>query len=313
LSETRITQSMVRPPVAPAEEKPCLVQLLGPSLGRKFAIDADEFDIGRDESCAIVLDLDDVSRKHCRLALRKGDVFVFDHGSTNGTFLNGAQIQAETQLRSGDLIKVGACIFKFLAVDECGAIEAQYHEEIYRLTVVDGLTQLFNKRYALDFLDREASRASRHRRPLALVLFDVDHFKAINDARGHSAGDSALRELSMLMKKRVRREECLARWGGEEFALILPEADEGQGRFVAEALRKLVSEHRFGLGEPLHVTVSAGVSAFHEGMTLPEGDPKHRDRDLKVREGVAAMIDAADRALYEAKRKGRNQVSSATL
>jgi diguanylate cyclase (GGDEF)-like protein len=273
-------------------ERPCLVQIYGPSLGRKYTL-GQETSIGRDETCTIPLDLETVSRRHCLLSERDGNVYVRDEGSTNGTWLNGVQIPQESPLRSGDLIKVGAAIFKYLAADEQGAIEAQYHEEIYRLTIVDGLTQLYNKRYALDFLERELARAARHRRALTLVIFDVDHFKSINDAHGHSVGDGVLRELSGLLKKRIRREECLARWGGEEFALVLPESDEGQARFVAEALRRLVAEHPFGEDSSLRVTISAGVAEF-------------RDADR----GADAIIDAADRALYDAKRRGRNQVVS---
>ncbi|HEX4386360.1 MAG TPA: GGDEF domain-containing protein [Myxococcales bacterium] len=154
---------------------------------------------------------------------------------------------------------------------------------------MDSLTQLYNKRYATDFLEREVARAARHHRALSSVLFDIDHFKANNDKYGHSAGDSVLRELADLLKKRIRREECLARWGGEEFALVLPEAGEDQARFVADALRKLVAEHSFG-GSELRVTFSAGAAAFRDSGT------------------VEGLIDAADKALYEAKRRGRNMV-----
>jgi two-component system, cell cycle response regulator len=290
-----LVMRLVKPGAAPSRtERPCLVQIYGPSLGRKFTLEGGDTSIGRDETCGIQVDIETVSHHHCRLIERDGNVYLTDEGSTNGTWLNGVEIGQEAPLRSGDLIKVGSAIFKYLAGDEQGAIEAQYHEEIYRLTIIDGLTQLYNKRYALDFLERELARASRHTRALSLVIFDVDHFKAVNDARGHSAGDAVLRELSGLLRKRVRREECLARWGGEEFALVLPESDEGQARFVAEALRRLVAEHPFCAEEPLRVTLSAGVASYRETYRGPDG-----------------IIEAADRALYEAKHRGRNQVVAA--
>jgi two-component system cell cycle response regulator len=267
---------------------PCLVQLSGPTLGRKFLLEKGETLIGRDEDCTIVLELDSVSRRHCRLVSGEDGVAIADEGSTNGTFLNGAAVGGQTPLHTGDLIKIGAAIFKFLASEGC--IEAQYHEEMYLLTIQDSLTQLYNKRYATDFLEREVARAARHNRALSLVLFDIDHFKAINDKHGHSTGDSVLRELSDLLKKRIRREECLARWGGEEFALILPEAGEDQARFVADALRKLVAEHGFST-PGLRVTFSAGAAAFRHETGTVEG-----------------LINAADKALYEAKRRGRNMV-----
>jgi diguanylate cyclase (GGDEF)-like protein len=277
--------------IAPGKrEKACLVQLAGPSLGRKYLLEERETLIGRDEDCTIILDLDTVSRRHCRLVATDEGVAIADEGSTNGTFLNGLAVGGRTPLHTGDLIKIGGAVFKFLDAEGQG-IEAQYHDEMYRLTVVDSLTELFNKRYATDFLEREVSRAIRHQRSVSLVLFDIDHFKAINDKRGHPAGDSVLRELAELLKKRIRREECLARWGGEEFALVLPDVGEEQARFVADALRKLVSEHRFGPAKPLRVTFSGGAAEFR---------PEHL--------GVEGLIEAADRALYEAKRRGRNQV-----
>jgi two-component system cell cycle response regulator len=280
------------PRAAPARlEKPCLVQLAGPALGRRFLLEEAETVIGRGEDCTIVLELATVSRRHCRLVSGDEGVAITDEGSTNGTFLNGTAVGGRTPLHTGDLIKVGAAVFKFLGAEGQGHIEAQYHDEMYRLTVLDGLTQLYNKRYASDFLDREASRAIRHQRVLSLVLFDIDHFKAINDKHGHPAGDGVLLELAELLKKRIRREECLARWGGEEFALVLPDVGEEQARFVADALRKLVAEHRFGAEKRLRVTFSAGMAEFRRETGTVEG-----------------LIGAADRALYEAKRRGRNQV-----
>jgi two-component system cell cycle response regulator len=273
-------------------EKPCLVQLAGPSLGRKFLLEENETLIGRDEDCTIVLEMESVSRRHCRLLASEDGVAIADEGSTNGTFLNGTEVGGQTPLHTGDLIKIGVAIFKFLGAEGQGGIEAHYHDEMYRLTVLDSLTQLYNKRYATDFLEREASRSIRYERPLSLVLFDIDHFKLINDKRGHPAGDCVLRELSELMRKRIRREECLARWGGEEFALVLPDVREEQARFVADALRKLVAEHHFGgSGKPLRVTFSGGTAELR--------------RDTGT---VQTLIDAADGALYEAKRRGRNQV-----
>src|SRR5262249_43190695 len=148
-----------------------------------------------------------------------GGVTVADLGSTNGTFLNDALV-ARAPLKDGDYLRVGNCIYRFLAG---GNVEADYHEEIYRLTITDGLTQTHNKRYLLEFLDRELARSQRHTRPLSLVLFDIDRFKAINDELGHLAGDHVLRELAACVKAAVRREELFARYGGEEFAVVLPE------------------------------------------------------------------------------------------
>jgi predicted signal transduction protein with EAL and GGDEF domain len=185
---------------SPLNEEACLVQIYGPMLGKKFVLEKDEITIGRGESCEIVLDLENVSRRHCSLLQRTGGVFLRDNGSTNGTYLNNVEVRGETPLRSGDLLKVGGAIFKFLLGGELGSIEAQYHEEIYRLTIIDGLTEVYNKRYLLEFLDREMARCLRHRRALSLVLFDIDLFKKINDTYGHLAGDYVLRELAQVLK-----------------------------------------------------------------------------------------------------------------
>ena len=275
-----------------AADSPCLVQIYGPSLGKKFPLLDSETTIGREEGCGIVLELDTVSRSHCSLLLKDGAVVLRDNGSTNGSWLNGAEIEAETTLRSGDLLKIGGVIFKFLSGGELGTIEAQYHEEIYRLTIVDGLTQLFNKRYLLDFIERELARSARHERVMSLAMFDIDHFKAINDARGHSAGDFVIRELSAILKNRIRREECLARYGGEEFVAVLPETELTKAAYFADMLRKLVEKQQFVYdGKAIAVTFSAGVAQFSK---------EHRS--------AQAFIDAADARLYEAKRRGRNQV-----
>ena len=270
----------------------CLVEIYGPSLGRRWVLDQAELTIGRGENCEIMLELDNVSRRHCSFLLREDGVFLRDNGSTNGTYLNNVEVRGDTPLRSGDLVKVGSAIFKFLFGGELGSIEAQYHEEIYRLTIVDGLTQVYNKRYLLEFLEREMARCSRHQRDLSLVIFDIDHFKKINDTYGHLAGDYVLRELASTLKSRIRREECFARYGGEEFALVLPETGHENTVFLADKLRKIVEQHPFIFeGKRIPVTYSAGVADMSPAHDTP-----------------LSFIKLADERLYEAKRLGRNQV-----
>jgi diguanylate cyclase (GGDEF)-like protein len=248
--------------------------------------------VGRDATNDVQLPLQDVSRSHCRFALRDGSVSVCDLGSTNGTFLNDRELppREEFLLRSGDHVHVGGVIFKFLYG---GNVEALYHEEVYRTLIVDGLTQVNNRRYLLDFLDREMARCRRHHRPLALVVLDVDHFKAINDAFGHLAGDQVLRELAGLIARSARREECVARWGGEEFALVLPETDLAGALHFAERLRGTVEQREFRAdGEAVRVTASIGVASVQPDMQAPED-----------------FLRAADARLYEAKQGGRNRVA----
>ncbi len=294
--DTKVTRVSQVPGLADAlaQDEACLVQIYGPMLGKKFVLEGGETTIGRGDNCEIMLEgLDNVSRRHCSLLLKPDGVYLRDNGSTNGTYLNNVEVRGETPLRSGDLIKVGSAIFKFLFGGELGSIEAQYHEEIYRLTIIDGLTQVYNKRYLLEFLDREMARALRHQRSLSLVMLDIDHFKKINDTYGHLAGDYVLREMAAALKTRIRKEECFARYGGEEFVLVLPETGHDNTVYLAEKLRKMAEAHRFVFeGKEIKVTFSGGVADM-----APEHD------------SPLAFLKAADARLYEAKRAGRNRIA----
>jgi two-component system cell cycle response regulator len=292
--DTKITRISELGMLGASVEGACLVQIYGPDLGKKYVLDGSvEFTVGRGENAHIVLELDNVSRRHCSFITRDDKVFIRDDGSTNGTYLNNIEVRGETALRSGDLIKIGSAIFKFLFGGELGSIEAQYHEEIYRLTIIDGLTQVYNKRYLLEFLDREMARCGRHGRALSIVMIDVDHFKRINDTYGHLAGDYVLRELASQIKTRIRREECFARYGGEEFVLVLPETGHDNSVYLAEKLRKMIEVHRFVFeGKEIKVSFSGGVADMQPQDEGPEG-----------------FIQVADGRLYEAKRAGRNRIA----
>lgn len=291
-NETRVTRvsKIARGPNADNAEY-CLVQLYGPELGKKYPLTTgeDELTIGRDEKNFIVVDLDNVSRRHAQIAMRDGKFFVSDLKSTNGTYLNDEELKIEQPLRSGDQVKIGGAIFKFLAGDN---VETLFHEEIYQLTISDGLTQISNKRFFLEFLEREMGRCHRYSRALSLIMFDLDHFKNINDQNGHLAGDYVLREMAHLVKARVRREECFARYGGEEFAYVLPEVGAENARKFAEKIRRLIEEHRFSFeAKDIPVTVSVGVADLTADMTEP-----------------LQFIKVADNNLYKAKKTGRNRV-----
>jgi diguanylate cyclase (GGDEF)-like protein len=268
-----------------------LVMIYGPALGQRWPIERLEMLIGRDEGCDVVVALDTVSRRHCVVSMDGDAARVRDLGSTNGTFVNECPLKGDEEvlLAPGDRLRAGGAIFKFLQGDH---VEALYHEEIYRTMIVDGLTQAHNRRFLLEFLDRELARHQRHQRPLSLLLFDLDAFKRINDDWGHLTGDAVLRELAELVRARVRREDCFARWGGEEFAVALSETDPEAAELFAERVRKLVEEHEFQVnGERLPVTISIGVA------TAP---PDLRDAET--------FLAKADALLYEAKRQGRNRV-----
>lgn len=287
--KTRITKVQAVKPRADVGEA-CLVLIYppGPDMGKRFALSRNEVVLGRGSDCDIQVDRDSVSRRHARVFRNTDQWMVEDLQSTNGSYVNDVPVQ-NSMLRDADFLKIGAAIFKFLSGQ---GVEASYHEEIYRMTIVDGLTGAHNKRYFLEFLEREIARCARYRRPLSLLMLDIDHFKAINDQHGHLTGDFVLRELSRRLLVRVRREELLARYGGEEFAAVLPETDLNGGRIFAEQVRRLVADTPFEYeGDRFNVTISVGLTTV-EGEDI---DP-------------VTFIKRADDNLYRAKRDGRNRV-----
>lgn len=290
--KTRITKVQIVKPKTEGGEA-CLVLIYppGPNMGKKFVLDEEEIVVGRGSDCTIQVDRDSVSRRHARLFRSGSGWEVEDLGSTNGSYINDLPVERSV-LRDSDFLKVGAAIFKFLSGS---GVEASYHEEIYRLTIIDALTGAYNKRYFLEYLEREIARCTRYERPLSLLMFDIDHFKQINDTHGHLTGDFVLREMSRRLLKRIRREELLARYGGEEFACALPETTHEGAVEFAEQVRGLVADEPFEYeGDKFNVTISIGVETLVSSKPV---DP-------------VEFIKRADDKLYEAKRSGRNKVIS---
>jgi len=164
-----------------AKQESFLIEIYGPALGKNYPIKEEVVSIGREPNNTIMIDQENVSRNHCTLTNSGGSVTIEDLASTNGTYVNDVPIRKE-RLRHGDLIKVGRRVFKFISG---GNVEGLYHEEIYRMTITDGLTQVANKRHLFEFLEREIPRAIRFGRQLSIVMLDIDYFKQINDQYGH--------------------------------------------------------------------------------------------------------------------------------
>jgi diguanylate cyclase (GGDEF)-like protein len=278
-------------PGSPGRRNAILVHIypVGPEIGKRTVLGSRPVVIGRGESSDILINDNSVSRRHALIQPAGSGYSVLDLGSTNGTFVNNVPV-SDAALRDGDYLRVGNCIYRFLAG---GNVEMEYHEEIYRLTIIDALTETHNKRYLLEFLDRELSRAQRHGRPLSLVMLDIDHFKRINDERGHLAGDYALRELAAGVRSSVRRDELFARYGGEECAVVLPETTPEDAVAFAERIRTQVADRPLTYdGEVFSVTISLGVACTW-GASVTSADD---------------LIRLADAALYRAKEGGRNCV-----
>jgi two-component system cell cycle response regulator len=287
-----LKKAVTKPAKPKATGDACLILLYppGPNIGRRTALTSDEYVVGRVSENDIVIDRESVSRRHARLRRSEAEGWVIeDLGSTNGSFVNDVRV-SHKPLHDSDQVRIGDAIYKFLS----GAnVEAAYHEEIYRMTILDGLTGVHNKRYFMEFIERELAASQRHSHPLTLVMFDIDHFKQVNDNRGHLAGDHVLKELAGRIKPRMRREDLLARYGGEEFAAVLNSTGLDGGLKFAEDVRRRIQATPFEFdGESFEVTVSLGVASV-------DGE-----------QGVepTTLIARADAKLYEAKNGGRNRV-----
>ncbi|MGA2449952.1 MAG: GGDEF domain-containing protein [Polyangiaceae bacterium] len=287
---TRVTlNNEARSPAARPGDA-CLVVIYGSELGRRVQLGMAAFDIGRSPRNDLFIDQESVSRHHARITFDGSNYWVQDLQSTNGTFVNDESVR-EQKLRDGDQLRVGRSILKFMTGEN---VEVHYHEEIYRLMTVDGLTDIYNRRYFDGAIEREFNRAVRYARPLSLVLFDIDHFKRVNDTYGHLVGDGLLRQVAAAVRPRLRREDIFSRTGGEEFGILLPEVGIDGARATAEKVRRIVEATRVKVDSEQSVscTVSLGVEAV--GGAVDSAD---------------ALYKSADERCYEAKGSGRNRVA----
>ena len=286
---------MFEAPLAPEggkRDRAYLVVLAGASVGEMYKIEGEKTVIGRGQKAQIRLLDDGISREHAQLVILNDRVVLQDLGSTNGTYCNGLKVEANKELVDGDKILVGSTtILKFTYHDNLDEI---FQKQMYESALRDGLTKAFNKKYFTDRLESEFTFATRHVAPLTLVLFDIDHFKKVNDTHGHQAGDYVLSEISSLLTGLLRAEDVFARYGGEEFAVICRGSDVMQGQIVAERMRKAVEVNKFVFeGTHIPLTISIGVAG------LP--DPAVKD--------AAELVSLADQSLYKSKHGGRNRVT----
>jgi len=250
--------------------------------------------LGRAATADLRIDDRSVSRRHLILVVEPGTprprVALEDMGSTNGLCVGGVRVQGSRTLRDRDRIQLGdiEVIYRLLM-----PIDLEHRMLLLkeaREAVRDALTGCRTRR----FLDRSLpTLVSAHRRggvPLSLVIFDVDHFKAINDSHGHSVGDAALRAVAAALQGALRAQDYLVRYGGEEFVAILPGTDEDRALVAAERARCRVSELALAVAPGMAIRVSAGAGVLRDGDEI--------DR----------WFARVDDALYEAKRGGRDRV-----
>ncbi|MFI5306071.1 MAG: diguanylate cyclase, partial [Polyangiales bacterium] len=277
-------------PAAPARGKRAqLVVLSGVNVGEMYNLQGTML-IGRGRDADIRIQGDGISRQHARMKVGADSVELEDLGSTNGSFVNGERIGTAV-LQDGDKIQLGtATILKFTYQDE---IEEDFQRQMFESASRDALTQAYNKRFFLERLAVEFAYAIRHKALLSLILFDIDHFKRINDTHGHLAGDYVLSTLAKAVSPMIRAEDTFARYGGEEFVILSRSTDPPSAGVVSERVRVHVERHPFEFeGQQIPVTVSVGLAG------MPHAS-------IKVAEDLVAR---ADKALYEAKNGGRNRV-----
>lgn len=257
--------------------------------GKRLELGTRRVRIGRETDNDLVVLDEGVSRWHLRLEPNRGSWLVTDLGSSNGTLLNGERLTDVKRLKNGDLLQIGSAIIKYLSGQD---FESSMWEELFELAVTDSLTHLANRRRFDEELATETSRVRRHGRDLSLLMLDIDHFKSVNDLHGHQAGDAVLSRLAQVIRERVRQHDLVARFGGEELAILMPETDLHGARVLAEGLRGAIERQVVEYAsQRLRVTVSIGCAQL---------DPGDRDPE--------AFLCRCDKQLYRAKTAGRNRV-----
>lgn len=281
---TRCTEFMpIGWPGKDQTERICCLVCIHPvdRLGQVVELDG-ELLVGRDSGCELELSDDSVSRRHALLRPSASGFTVLDLGSKNGTYVNDIRVE-EHVLEPSDRLRFGSQIFKYLSPDR---FEAAYFENAYRMITTDGLTQAYNRRYLFDMADRELKRSRRTGRPLSLLMVDIDQFKSINDTYGHLAGDEVLIEVSRRLRSSLRADEVFARYGGDEFCVLLPDTDLASAELIAERLRAVVAETSTRTQRAdVAVTVNVGAACAEASSEISRAD----------------LIEQSDKQLYAAK------------
>lgn len=268
-----------------------LIVVAGQRLGEMYKLTKAVTVIGRSDDVDLRLNDEGVSRRHAAIRLEGDCVTLSDLGSVNGTFCNGTRIANAIVLDDGDKIALGGVtVVKFTYQDD---LEEVFSKNLYESAVKDGLTGLYNRRYFDERLRSELTFARRHEAPLALLLIDIDNFKNINDQRGHQAGDTLLQEIARRLSSGIRLDDVVARFGGEEFAVICRSTGAAEAIAVAERLRSTISSEITTVPGPrLRITASIGIAVAPTAEMATESD----------------FVKAADAALYMAKHRGRDRI-----
>jgi diguanylate cyclase (GGDEF)-like protein len=274
-----------------ARDRATLTVLSGVNAGQVFALENERCIVGRDRDADVRIEDAGISRQHARIIRGgSGQYFVEDTNSTNGTFIEGRRVH-RVELHSGDHVQFGPNTA--LAFSLKDAREQELARQLYESSTRDPLTGAFNRRYLNERLTTEVAYATRHRTHLAAVILDLDRFKLTNDRYGHLAGDQVLRFVAAQVTKSIRTEDVFARWGGEEFVVLVRGIDHQNVALFAHRLCRAVEHGRIQwAGVTLGSTVSIGVASIEECDNR----------------SALTLMALADERLYRAKSKGRNCV-----
>lgn len=280
--------------------------------------------IGRSKESDIYLPHQSVSRQHALIEWEQKGFLIKDLRSTNGLFMNSRQID-QKQLLEGDRFRIGVYYLEYKIekrtrksmdqLSEALKIENNLNEilneidnpriseklldlkhyinrqseKMESLAYVDRLTELYNRRFFDEKLEDEMERARRYKRPLSLVMIDIDHFKKFNDTYGHQKGDEVLKVVGQIISNSLRKNDIPCRYGGEEMVVILPETDSSNAYKIAEKLRQNVAGHAKEIAD-VDITISLGAGTLRKDHLTSDN-----------------LIKNVDQALYRAKAKGRNR------
>lgn len=293
--EVATKETEAEPIVLPRRDQVSLMVLSGPESGQHFRIPQLGGIIGRSSNAEVALTDPFISRTHARLrSIGRGRMVITDEGSKFGVWVEGKRIEA-LELRDGDRIQLSKDTVLRVRLQDPG--EAELIEQLQHAALTDPLTDLGNRRYLEERLEQEWSYATRHRTRFCLLLVDIDRFKDINDTEGHAVGDRVIRQVAESLKRTVRKEDVVARYGGDELVVLSRGIGAKDGIRCAERIRSgvLTREPLRDVAE-LNVTVSIGVAAF---------DPSAESSPASV----AELCARADAALYTSKNSGRDCVT----
>ncbi len=279
-------------PTAVRRDRAVMTVLTGVHAGQVFPLVDRELIIGRGRECGVRIDDVGISRRHTRIVRTDdGGFFVEDLGSTNGTFVTGRRVTREA-LGTGDRIQLGPnVVLRFAFLD---ATEEELARALYEASTRDALTRTFNRKHFTERLVSEVAYGVRHETRVSVLIFDLDHFKKINDTHGHLAGDVVLRIVAAQVMKTIRIEDLLARYGGEEFVILVRGIEQEKAGVFGDRVRRAVERLEIPWeGKILRATISVGVASLEERQSDPTGE---------------AILSLADERLYRAKDAGRNRV-----